>query len=69
MAIKRMNELREMSNEELINLLNQLKKEIMSEKTLIVMGSPPKNPGKIKEMKRTIARIKFILNNERNLKI
>ena len=35
----------------------ELKKELMKTNSQIAIGTVPKNPGRIKELKRTIARI------------
>ncbi len=61
MAIKKIHELREMGNEELKEQLNQLQNELAQEKASIASGTQPDNPGGIKEIRRTIARIKTIL--------
>ena len=41
----------------------ELKKELMKINSQIAIGTLPKSPGKIREMKRTIARILTIKNN------
>jgi large subunit ribosomal protein L29 len=55
-------ELRSLGSEELREKLKQLKSELSSEKGSIASGTKPDNPGKIKEIKRTIARILTILH-------
>lgn len=62
MAIYRMKELRGMGNEELSEKMQQLKIELSREKGAIASSTKPENPGKIKEIKRTVARILTILN-------
>jgi large subunit ribosomal protein L29 len=60
MAIFRVDELRNMSPEELVEELDTLKSELIRERGLVVSGGAPENPGRIKEIKRSIARIKTI---------
>lgn len=54
-------ELRSIGKEELQQKMNELYTDIMKENAQIATGTVPKNPGKIKVMKKTIARIKTIL--------
>ena len=54
-------ELRGLGDVELRQKLDELYKDIMKENAQIATGTTPKNPGKIKVMKKTIARIKMIL--------
>ena len=60
MAIFRVDELRNMSPDELGEELVNLKSELIRERGLVVSGGAPENPGRIKEIKRSIARIKTI---------
>ncbi len=53
-------ELRSMKDEELNEKLKETYLELMKERSSIAAGSAPKNPGKVKVMKKTIARIKTI---------
>jgi len=46
-----------MSELELENKLVELRKELMKANSQIAIGTIPKNPGRVKEMKRTIAKI------------
>ena len=62
MAILKINEIREKSESELNEKVNDLKKEIVEEKGQIETGGFAENPGRIKEMRRTIAKIKTVLN-------
>ncbi|MBU5575276.1 MAG: 50S ribosomal protein L29 [Candidatus Aenigmatarchaeota archaeon] len=57
MAIIKKRQLNEMKKEELINRLNELKLELAKEKSKIKIGGVPSNPGKLKEIRKTIARI------------
>lgn len=60
MAIFRVDELRNMSPEELGDELEKLNGELIRERGLVASGGAPENPGRIKEIKRSIARIKTI---------
>lgn len=53
----RAKELKAMSKPELENKILELKKELMKINSQIAAGTVPKNPGKIKEMKRAVAKI------------
>ena len=50
-------QLRAMNELELENKSSELKKELMKINSQIAIGTVPKSPGKVKEMKRTIAQI------------
>ena len=60
MAIIRLKQLMEMSKQDLQNKLVDLKKELMKIKSQISRGTLPENPGRTKEIRRTIARINQI---------
>jgi large subunit ribosomal protein L29 len=47
---------------DLINRLNELRLELAKERGQIAVGGSPSNPGKIKEIKKTIARILTEIN-------
>lgn len=65
MAILRTDEIRDMNEDELKEKVRDLKTEIMEERGQIETGGFADNPGRLKEMKRTIARVKTILNERR----
>ncbi|MFP4174184.1 MAG: 50S ribosomal protein L29 [Halobacteriales archaeon] len=60
MAILRADEMREMTDEELQNELENLRSELLQETSIQAAGGAPDNPGRISEMKKTIARIKTV---------
>ena len=60
MAIFKMDELRNMSAEEIAEELKKLQSEIVRERGLVSAGGAPEKPGRIKDIRRTIARIKTI---------
>lgn len=66
MAILKTSDMREMGKDELQEKLNDLKKETIEEKGQIETGGFADNPGRMKEMRRTIARIKTVLNERAN---
>lgn len=57
MAIIKSKEARRLNNKELDKKLSELKKELMKLKSEVSGGSQAENPGKIRAIKRTIARI------------
>jgi large subunit ribosomal protein L29 len=64
MAILRTDELRDMTPAERAAELDELETELLNEKAIKAAGGQPENPGRIKELRRTIARIKTIQNEE-----
>jgi large subunit ribosomal protein L29 len=60
MAILRTSEIRAMSLDERADELEALKGELVRERALTSAGGAPENPGRIGEIRRTIARIKTI---------
>ena len=57
-------EIRDMDSEELETVLAELQEELMHERGTAAMGGAPPNPGRISFLRRTIARIKTIRNEE-----
>jgi len=55
--LKAVKQLRDLKDDELDKRLSELRLELMKEQGNIKMGRPVKNPGKIKVIKRNIARI------------
>ena len=51
------NELRKLGNEQLNEKLKELKKELIKINAQISTGTVPENPGNVKNIKKTIARI------------
>ncbi|MDY6780462.1 MAG: 50S ribosomal protein L29 [Halobacteria archaeon] len=66
MAILRADEIREMTQEEVQEELEDLEDELLREKSVLAAGGAPENPGRIREIKRTIARIKTIQTEMEN---
>jgi large subunit ribosomal protein L29 len=57
MVILRSEEIRDMSEEEMDEKLFGLRSELLRERSKIASGGVADNPGRIKEIRRTIARI------------
>lgn len=57
MAIIKKNQIKEMSHDDLKNRLSELKLELSKDKGQIAIGGSPSNPGRVKVVKKTIAKI------------
>jgi large subunit ribosomal protein L29 len=64
MAIIRAKEIRKLSESEYTGKLSELKKELLKLRAQKSAGSTPENPGKIKALRRTIARMITIFNQK-----
>jgi len=60
MSIFRLEDIRKMSEEERKGELESLWSDLMRERGVIATGGAPENPGRVGEIRRTIARIKSI---------
>ncbi len=67
MAILRVKEIRKLENKELDKRMDELKLEISKERANINIGAPVTSPGRIKEIRKTIARILTIKNQRLKL--
>ncbi len=65
MGILKSDEIRKMSDVELLEELEKLQMDLIRERGIIATGGAPENPGRIREIKRTIARIKTIMHERR----
>jgi len=65
MPIIRVKEIREMSHEERRKKLNEFRTELLRLKTMVKAGGTVENPARIKELRRAIARILTIENEQR----
>ena len=61
-------EIKTMSKEDLNSKLEELKKELMKTNAQIATGTTPKSPGKVKEIKKTIAKILMIQKQKQEVK-
>ncbi|MFG1545347.1 MAG: 50S ribosomal protein L29 [Thermoplasmataceae archaeon] len=53
-----------MNKEEVEERLNSLKESLLKERASVAMGGAPTNPGKIRSLRRQIARINTVLESE-----
>ncbi|MDY6966352.1 MAG: 50S ribosomal protein L29 [Halobacteriota archaeon] len=60
MSILRLDEIRKMSEDVMEDQLEDLKNDLIRERGIASAGGAPENPGRIREVRRTIARIKTI---------
>jgi len=66
MPILRVKEIRDMPSEERAKRLNELRTELLRLKTMIKAGGTVENPARIRELRKTIARI-MTIEHERKL--
>ena len=64
MPILRVDEIRDMTQEEREERLQELRTELTKIKTMVKAGGSIENPGRSKSLKKTIARILSIMNEE-----
>ena len=64
----RIKKLKDLSKEDLEKQLVELRKEMMKYRSQISTGTPPENPGKVGNVKKTIARIKTIIKTKPEVK-
>jgi large subunit ribosomal protein L29 len=57
MAILRAKEIRGMSDKDLTKQLKDLRSDLLRQNAISATGGAPENPGRIRELRRTIARI------------
>jgi len=60
MAILRTEDIRKMNADEQTEELDKLKQELIRERAIASAGGAPESPGRIGEIRKTIARIKTI---------
>jgi large subunit ribosomal protein L29 len=60
MAMLKIGDVRNMSAEEIGEELRSLESELIREKGIVAAGGAPENPGRIRDIRRTIARIKTV---------
>ena len=64
MPMKRIREIREVSDEERSRRLSELKTELVRMMTMVKAGGAVENPSRIRELKKTIARIQTVMNEK-----
>lgn len=62
----RAKQLRQMNKDEVEDRLKSLKESLLNERASVAMGGAPTNPGKIRSIRRQIARIMTVLGSEDN---
>jgi len=65
MPILRIKEIRDMSTEDQTKKLGELRTELLRLKTMVRAGGTVENPARIKELRKTIARILTIQNEQK----
>jgi len=68
MAILKTKKAREMNEKEILDKLSELNLELSKERAASEIGTV-KNPGRIRELRKTIARIKTIINERARSKV
>jgi large subunit ribosomal protein L29 len=64
MMVLNMKEIREFTNEERIEKLEEIKRELMHERGVAAMGGSPTSPGKIRQLRTSIARILTVMHEQ-----
>lgn len=64
MPMKRMKEIREMSTDERQRRLTELRTELVRMRTMVEAGGAVENPSRIRGLRRAIARILTVVNEE-----
>ena len=67
MTVLHAEEIRDMTPAERENELENLETELLNDKAVKAAGGAPENPGRIKELRKAIARIKTIQREEGEL--
>ena len=60
MAIFKIDEIRNMNTEEVAEELLKLESELIRERGIVTAGGAPEKPGLIRDLRRTVARIKTV---------
>lgn len=68
MAFMKTHEVRQLSQEERTTRIRELRQDLMHERGVAAMGGSPPSPGKIRQLRRQIARI-LTINREQELGI
>ncbi|MBS7614252.1 50S ribosomal protein L29 [Candidatus Bathyarchaeota archaeon] len=64
MVMKRIREIREKPSEDLLKRLSELKTELVRMRTMVEAGGAVENPSRIRNLKKTIARIQTVINEK-----
>ncbi len=63
--MKKVKEIQALNNEALESRLAELRKELMKYRSQVATGTIPKNPGQIRVIRKSIARILTVMNSRR----
>ncbi len=58
-------DIKSLDNNQLTEKLIEVKKELIKSNAQVATGTTPKNPGQIKQMKKTIAKIMTAINDKK----
>ncbi len=61
-------ELSQLTKGELESKIIEIKKELIKHNAQIAVGTTPKSPGQVRQLKKSVARIKTILNSKNDEK-
>ena len=64
MPIVRMKEIRDMTSEQRQQKLEELRTELSKMRTLINAGGSVENPGRVRTLRKSIAQLKTVMNEE-----
>lgn len=64
MAVLKIKEIRRLNPEEKVEKLEELKRELMHERGVAAMGGSPPSPGKIRQLRISIARLHTVMREE-----
>jgi large subunit ribosomal protein L29 len=64
MPTMKMREIRDMSKEERVRRLSELRTDLVRMRTMVKAGGAVENPSRIRELKKTVARILTVMNEE-----
>ncbi len=65
MSILKKRQLKELSNDDLVKRLQEMKLELAKEKAQIAIGGSPSNTGRVSQVRRTIAKMLTEKNKRR----
>jgi large subunit ribosomal protein L29 len=68
MPIMRMKDIRAMSPEDREKRVTELRTELVRLRTMVKAGGAPENPSQIREIRRTIARMLTVENEEKRMR-
>jgi len=64
MPMKRIREVHDISDEDRLKRLSELKTELVRMRTMVKAGGAVENSSRIRELKKTIARIQTVINEK-----